>query len=262
MKYEDFCKQLELRETIPNEKNNLIAANFLLKYLQTIKEKELSYPTGNPIEDLLYEYFSLKGTEKEENFIKLLNDYHFKYSMSIHNAIYYLLATPREFIENIDPLSWPGMQNIKRDNANYKLETILGNIEVYKASQIFSKTPSYHIFHKNLMGECYERTYDFLKENTDYLAVLSYMPNFFYGGHYHAYLEKENQILDIASNAFYPSKESAKKILCGEIVAKLSWKQVQEKFKQIKNTTKNINSRQKLLTLTLYYDRKNHQKKK
>ena len=178
--------------------------------------------------------------------------------MSIHNAIYYLLATDREYDNTIDPLLWPGINDIKRDESKYILSTILGTIEVYKASEILSDSKSYHIFEKDLMGKCYERTYDFLRENNDYRAVLSYMPNFFYGGHYHAYLEKDNEVLDIASNALYYSGQSINKILCGEILAKLTYKQVKQKFNRIKNTTPNIGSENKLLTLALYYDRKNN----
>lgn len=95
-------------------------------------------------------------------------------------------------------------------------------------------------------------------ENNDYQAVLSYMPNFFYGGHYHAYLKKDGNVLDIALNAFYTSKESIDKILCGKVIAELTYKQVQKKFKAIKNIVPNVDSKQKLLTLALYYDRKKH----
>ena len=181
--------------------------------------------------------------------------------MSIHNAIYYLLATERECADSVNPASWPGINDIKMLESKYILDTVLGNIEVFKASKLFSDSLSYHIFNKELMGQCYERTYDFLRENRDYQAVLAYMPNFFFGGNYHAYLEKDGRVLDIASNAFYSSKESIDKIFCGEVIAKLTWKQVQQKFEQIKNTTSNISSRQKLLTLTLYYDNKNYQRR-
>ena len=178
--------------------------------------------------------------------------------MSIHNAIYYLLATDREYDNTIDPLLWPGINDIKRNESKYILSTILGTIEVYKASEILSDSKSYHIFEKDLMGQCYERTYDFLRENNDYRVVLSYMPNFFYGGHYHAYLEKDNEVLDIASNALYYSEQSINKILCGETLSKLTYKQLKQKFNTIKNTIPNIGSKNKLLTLALYYDRKNN----
>lgn len=258
MKYTDFCKQAELRERKPEQKNNLIAEEFISKYLEKICKNALLYQIGNPIEDLLYEYFLLKGTEAEEVFLDLFDSYNFNYSMSIHNVIYYLLSTDKEYVDTIDPLLWPGINDIKKDKSRYILNTTLGTVEVYKASEILSVSKSCHIFNKNLMGQCYERTYDFLRENSDYRAVLSYMPNFFYGGHYHAYLEKDNEVLDIASNALYYSKQSINKILCGEIITKLTYKQVQQKFNTIKNITPNINSKNKLLTLALYYDRKSN----
>lgn len=259
MKYKDFYEQEELRERKPEQKNNLIAEGFISKFLEMTYRNELLYQTGNPIEDLLYEFFSLKGTEFEKVFLDLLNSYNFNYSMSIHNAIYYLLATDREYDNAINPLLWPGINDIKSDESKYILNTILGTIEVYKASEILSRSKSYHIFEKDLMGQCYDRTYDFLRENNDYRAVLSYMPNFFYGGHYHAYLEKDNEVLDIASNALYYSEQSINKILCGKILAKLTYKQVKQKFNTIKNTVPSIGSKNKLLTLALYYDRKNNQ---
>lgn len=258
MKYKDFYEQEKLREIKPEQKNNSIAGEFISKFLEMTYRDELLYRTGNPTEDLLYEFFALKGTEFEKVFLDLLNSYNFNYSMSIHNAIYYLLATDREYVNTIDPLLWPGINDIKGDGSRYILSTILGTIEVYKASEILSGSKSYHIFEKDLMGQCYERTYEFLRENNDYRAVLSYMPNFFYGGHYHAYLEKDNEVLDIASNALYYSEQSINKILCGEILAKLTYRQVKQKFNEIENTIPNIGSKNKLLTLALYYDRKNN----
>lgn len=259
MKYQDFYKRIELRERKPSQKDNLIAEQFMLKYLERTDKITSLHLTGISIEDLLYKYFELKGTEDEKVFLELLNSYKFNYSMSIHNSIYYLLANEREYVDEIDPLLWPGVNDIKKDKQKYTLNTILGTIEVYKASDILFDSKSYHIFKKDLMGQCYERTYDFLRENKDYRAVLSYMPNFFYGGHYHAYLEKNDEVLDIASNAVYYDKQSISKILCGEILARLTYKQVQQKFNTIKNTTPNINSKNKLLTLALYYDKKNNQ---
>ncbi len=134
------------------------------------------------------------------------------------------------------------------------LETILGTIEVYKASDVLSKSKSIHIFDKPLNGQCYKKTYDFIKENHDYRAVLSYLPNFFYRGHYHAYLEKGSTILDIAANALYTSSNSANKILRGETLARLSYQQIKQKHKVLKMHAKELDSQQKLLNLALYYD--------
>lgn len=257
MKYEDFYKQTYLREDKPNRKNDLIAKKILLE----LSKKDLPYPViPDYSESLLYNYFYLKNTEYEKEFTTLLNLHNFNYSMSIHNAIYYLLATDSERVDEIDPLKWPGMQEINRDGARYILQTILGEIEVYKASDLFSDSNSSHIFAKELMGHCCERTYDFARENKDYQAVLAYMPNFFCGGNYHAYLEKDNQVLDIASNALYTSRESIDKIFNGEEIIKLSYPQIEKKFKLIKRRIPRINNKQKLLTLTLYYDRKKYRR--
>lgn len=256
MRYNDFYKQAKLREKKPNQKDNLIAETFISRYLEEMHKTELSYQIGTPIEKLLYEYFLIKGTKNEKIFLNLLNSYNFNYASSIHNAIYYLLATDREYVENVNPLLWPGINNIKKDESKYILNTILGIIEVYKADEILFDSDSYHIFEKDLIGHCCERSYDFLRENKDYKVVLSYMPNFFYGGHYHTYLESDNGVLDIESNALYCSKQSIDKILCGEILAKLTYKQVNKKFKTLINTAPNIKQKNKLLTLALYYDRK------
>ncbi len=255
MKYEDFYRQIQLREEKPNLKNEQIAKKVLLE----LSKKKLPYPiTKNFSESLLYNYFYLKGTEYEKGFIELLNLYNFNYSMSIHNSIYYLLATNKEHVDYIDPLKWPGIFDINKYNSKYVLKSILGEIEVYKASEHFSNTNSEYIFDKKLMGECYERTYDFIKENQDYQVILAYMPNFFCGGNYHVYLEKKNHILDIASNALYFSKESSDKIFKGTEIEKLSYSQIEKKFGLIKRRIPRINDKQKLLTLTLYYDHKNY----
>ena len=46
MKYEDFCKQIEIRERIPNQKNDLIAEEIILKYLQKVRKNRLFYQTA------------------------------------------------------------------------------------------------------------------------------------------------------------------------------------------------------------------------
>lgn len=258
MTYRDLCNQAHLREDLPAEEDYILALQLLSKYLEMTGQDYFGCIVGSPIENLLIEYFQAKGTKEEEIFRELFASYEFNYSMSVHNAIYYLLATEKERDDRVSPLSWPGVNEIKRDGSKYILDTILGNIEIYKASEVLCYSKSSYIFDRTLMGQCYERSYEFLRENQDYKAVLSYMPNFFYGGHYHAYLEKESEVLDIASNAIYYSKESANKILCGEIVATLSYKQVQQKYNMLKKVAPDISSNNKLLTLALYYDKQNH----
>lgn len=112
MKYEDFYRQMDFCERKASHKNDLIAEDFIKKHLEKICENELSYKSGSSMDALLYEYFKIKGTEKEIIFQNLLDSYNFNYSMSIHNSIYYLLATQREFTDKIDPLAWPGVYDI------------------------------------------------------------------------------------------------------------------------------------------------------
>ena len=96
MKYEYLCRQWNLREKRSEYKNNLIAKEILLKYLEKIKETELPYQiTSNAIDSLIYNYFYIKDSDNESKINEILNLYNFNYSMSIHNAIYYLLATER-----------------------------------------------------------------------------------------------------------------------------------------------------------------------
>lgn len=255
MMSKSFYRNEQSFEEKVNIKNNTIAQNLIREFLAKAKISALPIMTGDPIEYLLYLYFSVKGTKEEAFFNELLDTHNFNYSMSIHNAIYYLLATEQEKDDSIDPLSWPGMINIDESDTKYTLRTKIGTIEVWKASELFSSSPSHYIFDKTLMGQCYERTYDFLRENSQYKAVLSYMPNFFYGGHYHAYLENDEGILDIAANAYYDNKDSANKTLCGKTLAKLDNKQIRRKIKTLKQTIP-VNDHQKLLTLAMYYRQK------
>lgn len=43
MKYEDFYRQLERRERKPDYKNNLIAEQFISKYIEKVCKNELLY---------------------------------------------------------------------------------------------------------------------------------------------------------------------------------------------------------------------------
>lgn len=249
------------KEGMAQAGENGFAINVLAEYIEKRINTEVTpyQNTPNFIESLLYNYFRDKGTQNEDIMIKILESYNFNYSMSIHNAIYYLMGKPEEKEEGITPLSWPGMYDITSKGFQYTLNTKLGKIELYKASDFFANHPSSYIFVKPLMNQCYDRTYDFIKENRDYTAVLSYMPNFFRGGHYHAYLERGSEVLDIASNSFYESKEFADKVLTGELVKKVSFEQIEEDYARVKRECPDLErDDKKLHILTLYYDINNN----
>lgn len=258
MKFQDLSKQFKNRETKTQERADLIAGEVFLKYLQEISIYNPNYQiTGYPLEDFLNNYFMIKGSEEEKILNEIMQAYDFKYSRSIHNALYYLLGKEEELVGmDVNPLSWPGVYEIFKDGYNYTLETILGTLKVMEARPLFKGTKSASVFDKTLMGQCYDRTYDFLKLNPDYKAVLAYVPYFFGGGQYHAFLEKDEQVLDIAANALFNSHESSDKVLSGEIITKLSYKEVLEKFKHISKHMPEVKDKSKLQVLALYYDQK------
>lgn len=262
MTLQNLFNQAELREQYSSNMEYATASKVLIEFFETCSNKEKPYvDTGNYVEDLLYNYFLLKGTVDGKLLENIMKQYHFDYSMSIHNAIYYLLGQECELSElNSDPLLWPGVSKILGTGSDYQLNTNLGIIKVSRASDLFKDTSSSYIFDRQLMGRCYDRSYDFVKENSDkYKVVLSYMPNFFEGGHYHAYLENDSGILDIAANSFYRSKENAKSVLCGDIIKKLTYSEIEDSYSDIQREIPDVDllESSKLHTLALYYDYKN-----
>lgn len=185
--------------------------------------------SDNPLNSLLLNYFNLKSKNKHLPLEEILNKYSFNYNSSIHNAIYDLLLDKEEA-----SILWPGVISKEDNSPLYILKTRNGTISVYKASEIFKNTKSSYIFNKKLVRNCYKRSFDFLSENKDYKAVLSYDANMFVGGHFHAYVEKDDITLDIASNALYMSREEKDKVLKGEIITKLTYDEVINDFNKVR----------------------------
>lgn len=207
---------------------------------------------GSVINELLYNYSYLRKKGKHQTLDKILKKYNINYTYSIHSSIYDLL----EKNKGVVVLS-PGVISEEDDGFLYKLKTRNGTIHVYKASEIFKNTKSAYIFKRKLMNCCYERSFDFLSENRDYKAVLSYDDNMFVGGHFHAFLEKDDITLDIASNALYKSREEKDKVLKGEIIAKLTYDEVIDDFNNVLEEVPNLDPNDdKLQVLALYYGKK------
>lgn len=237
-------------EEINNEEENIIAAMIIREYYNKTKDESVIF-TGSGAIDILYNYFKIKGTEKEKVLFDLLYKYDFDFSMSIHNSLYYLLGKKEELEEgSVSPLSWPGVNSFTRIGSDFEVNTNLGKIMVTKASDIFDSK----VFEKKLMNQCYERTYDFLKENRDYKAVVSLLPSFFEGDHYHAYLQKDNHILDIACNAYYEDPKSIDTIFCGEEIFSLSYDEVEEDYMTLKRMYPDMKKGFKLHSLAIYHD--------
>lgn len=208
---------------------------------------------NNPLASLLYNYFNLKKKGKHQVLEKVLNKYKINYKSSIHNAIYDLLDSKNEHRATL----WPGVISEEDDGLLYRLETSLGTIRVYKASEIFKNTKSAYIFKRDLRTYCHVRSFDFLSENRDYKAVLSYNNNIFVGGYFHAYLEKDDITLDIASNALYTSREDKERVLDGEVLAKLTYDEALDEFAKVLDEIPNLDPNDdKLQVLALHYGKK------
>lgn len=251
-----------LYEYVPENLDKEGAFNTIYTYLNNPNKPTLGCKlTGNFINDLLENYVRLKNTPNLQILEKCMNKFNFNYYMSIHNAIYYMLIQKKELVDfkTVKPTDWPGVENYYNNNETYVIDTINGSITVNKASEIFKNTKSNYIFNRPLAQQCWFRSYEFAKENPDYTIVLSYLPNFFSKGHYHAYLEKGPITLDIASNGLYESKTESEKVLKGEIIKKLSYDEVEETYKKITeeiNDDKTIKKYSKLHLLSLYYKNK------
>lgn len=259
MTFDEFTKNSYLKTECCDYQNEMIAYKVLKEYQNNDPKSRLPYHiTGSFVADFLMDYFDLKETNKENILENIMVKYGFQYSDTIHNAIYYLNGKKEELQEvNIDPILWPGVNSIEKDNDFHIINTIIGTIKVKKASLLFTSYQNSLIFKKELMGNCFARTYDFIRENSDYKAVLSYMPNYFYGGHYHAYLENDQSILDIASNSFFLKKEDAKHLLNGRIIKQLTYEELEDSYEQIITELPEIKelNYHKLYTLSIYYDR-------
>jgi len=252
MQYNDLIEQQYKRKILCEVKEEEIAREILNKYYQKYPKNIKNFTCRD---QLLFEYF-MSGDDSKRYLTYLIESYGFDYRASVHNAMFQLLGKKSEIQQyyKIDPISWPGIIDIDVNNKEYLLKTKVGDIRVYKASSSFKNSSSKFIFYKPLVGQCYARTYDFLRQNRNYKAVLSYMPNMFYGGFYHAYLENDESILDISCNAFYIGKDDASNILCGEIIKKLSFDEIEDECILLSKEIGKIKNKDKLNVLTLYHD--------
>ena len=236
-------------------------ANKDIAYVESVMKKLDFAMLYNPYYayTIFYQFYAyLKRRHQEKDFNTLLEDYHFSYSYSIKEALYYLLGNKKDDIHYIDPLLFHGIQSINKAGFTYQIETNIGSICVNQASEVFKRHPSAHLFRKKLGGKCYKRSYEFLCENPSYTAVIQYVSQMFLeDGYYHVYLKKDNHVLDIAANAYYDSLEEACKLLTGEIIKEVSLDTIERDFITLRNEIKRVSKNQdKLQILTLYYDAK------
>lgn len=194
------------------------------------------------IEELYFMYFRLRNFHSEKSLEKIMQGYGYTYDNAIHEAIYNLLIREEDISAycKLDPGLFPGIKRISRkiDGGchKYTLDTKKGRVEVYQATEVFCDSKSSHIFKKDLIGNCYDRSLDFIKENKDFNVIISYLRNHFVKGHFHAYLERDEEILDIAGNAYYIAHEFSDRVLNGIKLLKLSYEEIEEFHEKVKDT--------------------------
>ena len=220
-----FKKRIRQYEIAPEKIENQIAQEILIKFY------DLCHLDATQVEpnmrSLLKTYVIIKEIhdEKAESLLTMLmeaNDICYPYG--IREATGRLMAKPNSHLSYLSPTLLPGVKQISQDGELYQLDTKIGTIHIRKASDVFQNTNSSYIFERTLLQECYARSFDFLKENQDtYRVVLSYLPTFFTTGYYHAFLTNGTEVLDIASNAFYPDKKEAEKMFRGNTQAVLTY---------------------------------------
>lgn len=223
-----FKKRIRQYEIAPEKIEDQIAQNILIKFCGLCHLDATQVETD--MRSLLKTYVIVKeiNDEKAERLLTMLmeaNDICYPYC--IREATGRLLAKSNSHLSYLSPTLLPGIKQISQDGELYQLDTKIGTIHIRKASDVFQNTNSSYIFERTLLQECYARSFDFLKENQDtYRVVLSYLPTFFTKGYYHAFLTNGTEVLDIASNTFYPDKKEAEKMFCGNTLGVLSYEEV------------------------------------
>lgn len=260
MTAEDLLKLVVVGEKYDEHMNEMISNEILIRILERHPEYNIylfkAIMAGSP-EALLQICTLMKIQGMEQEVLKRLEEYHAQISWFIRNATH-VLPTKEELEQSKNQSPWIGIDRIELQKDYYTLSTKLGNITLQKAAPLFKGTPSQAIFEQQLEHLCYKRSYEFIQQNPDYTAVLSYMPNIVYGGHYHVYLEKEEKVLDIAANNYYPSKEASNKVLKGRIIKRLSLEEIEGYYAEMTKKDPNINHLgEKLHILALRFDEEN-----
>ena len=148
---------------------------------------------------------------------------------------------------------WPGVNSIENNGPLFKVDTVLGTINVYKASEIMANK----IFDQSLCGRCFEVSEEYVTENPEYKVVLSYMPYAFIGGDYHAYLKRDSEVLDLASNALF-TDSSADLLYPRCPIKELSLDEMNSTYENLKLQDSEVEEDYKLHVLAVYYDRLRH----
>lgn len=189
----------EFKEEVMRKANKQVVEQVLMYFKHLANHYKLPYKELSSFaETFIYNYVELSKYQKDD--IRLvLKQKKYNQQALLNECIYEALSSnPLINIEDV-----PLINKVTNDKDKMILETTVGTIRIGKASEYFKDTKSSYIFNKQLSGECFDRTLEFVRENEEYDAVVSYVPNIFVGGHYHAYAKCDDTIVDSASNAIY-----------------------------------------------------------
>ena len=189
----------EFKEEVMREADKQVLEQVLMYFKHLAIRYNLPYKELTKLQDtFIYNYVELSKYQKDEVSL-LLKQKNCNQQALLDECIYEALSSnPLINIEDV-----PLINKATNDKDKMILETTFGTIRLGKASEYFKDTKSSYIFNKKLTGECFDRTLEFVKENEEYDAIVSYVPNIFVGGHYHAYAKCNDTIVDSASNAIY-----------------------------------------------------------
>lgn len=225
-----LLKRIIQYETYPGKVNDQISQEILTQFYNLCHLNDPSM-IGNT--DNLFNHFEIlkviNDKEAERLLTNLMEENDICYPYCIREATSRLMAQPNSHLSHFSPTVVPGVNQISKDGELYQLDTKIGTIHIRKASDVFKNTNSFYVFERELSQECYARSLEFLKANQDsYRVVLSYLPTLFTEGYYHAFLTNGTEVLDIASNTFYPDKREAKEMFHGNTLGVLSYEEVKK----------------------------------
>lgn len=254
MNYNKFLKYDRINTKKCNDANNKIAL-IILKELQAQgHDVHLPWAESYALKYLMNYYLQVRTTDLVNDLIALFSKYHINYSTTIVNGIYYLLDKTSRIDIGVDYSFWPGINEINKVNNEFILETKIGTIKVAQASQILRD--SEFILSDKLAGHCFARTFEFVRFNPEYKAVIVNTPYIFRDSYYHAYAANGKDVFDLAANAYFNDPESIEKLYKGEVIVEYSYPEIMRETRKLQRIVPNINNTTKLYNLAMYNDMK------
>ena len=241
---QDF--KLELNEEIAKDVLEII---FVLFPFYERYKNDQRFKTNLELLQTLYGHLGKQSKDFKEILDTILKQFATNKNAFILNTIKNTLI-----MEKIPKYPGIGIEKITKKDPLYKVSSILGEIKVEKASQ---KWPLKQSLSGKLSQECFKKSLEFVKENPNWKVVLSYIPNYFYKGYYHAYLKNEEYVLDIARNMVL-EKKMGEILLDGEIFKELTLEEIEREKNILREQIIGFRENEYLLgILTWYLDYQN-----